>query len=162
MVCVQMLFKDVMKMIHPVYHCETFTKSTQIDRVSRDFEILHISYDAGNYGHYCGAMKDGNTVHFFDSMGTSDYTQRFIKYIRQRYGKVKVIQDYKDTQFQEYDCDYTLRSVGPSKHQYCYLEALVYLFHKVHGTPMGPLENRVKYLKDCRRKWIAMSKSCLS
>lgn len=145
------VFESIAESIHPSYHCETFDKHTKIKKSRKRFEILHVAYDAGEVGHYCGAVKDGDTVHFFDSMGTSDFTHRFITYIKKRYGRVKIIQDYKDIQFQPYDCDYQLRSVGPSDHQYCYIEAFVYLSHKVLGTPMGPYKNRVQYL----RRWIS-------
>lgn len=141
------VFESIAESIHPSYHCETFDKHTKIKKSRKRFEILHVAYDAGNYGHYCGAVKDGDTIHFFDSMGTSDFTHRFVSYFKKRYGAhIKVVQDYKDTQFQPRDCDYELRAVGPSEHQYCYLEAFVYLRHKIHGTSMGPRDDRIKYL----------------
>ena len=143
------IFEKIMADIHPSYHCDTFSRTTVRDvprSSSADFEILHVGYDMGEYGHYCGAVKSGDTVHFFDSMGRSEFTRRFVQYLRARYGKsVKhIVQDYADIQFQEPDCPYRLRRVGPSKHQYCYIEAFVYLSHKVLGTSMGPLDRKAR------------------
>lgn len=146
------IFESIMRDIHPKFHCDTFDKHMNITKSKRRFEILHVGYDAGNCGHYCSAIKSGDTVHFFDSMGTSDFTHRFVKYFKKRYGKVKIIQDYKDVQFQPPDCDYTLRSNKPSDHQYCYIEAFVYLFHKLKGKSMGPIHDRLDFIKSVKKE----------
>lgn len=155
------LFTDVLRLlVHPTnYHCEIFTKSTRVKPTKRSYEVLHVCYDTGHgFGHFCGAVKDGDTVHFFDSMGPeSEYTHRFVWYLRKRYGRdIRAIQEYKDVCFQNRDVgDYTLRGVGPTAHQYCYLEALLYLFHKVYGESMGvPSKGRVRFLKSKRDEWL--------
>lgn len=154
------VFEQIAGSIHPSYHCETFDKHTKIKKSRKRFEILHIAYDCGDCGHYCGAIKDGDTVHFFDSLGPeSDFAPRFVKYFRRRYGpSIRIIRDFGDVRFQPRDCgEYTLRSAKPTDHQYCYVEAFVYLEHKILGTPMGPLdtESRLEFIRD----WL-VSKKC--
>lgn len=142
-------------------------------------EIMHIAYHIGNNvgGHYSSAVKVGPDVVFFDSMCQSEYGPKFKKYIETRYGpNVKVTEAYNRTKYQpsggfppnKEDLKKFLGAVKLnvsetdlnkihkisqydllSQHHFCYIESLVYLFHRILRTSMGPIdpEQRLRFIK---------------
>lgn len=155
-------------------HCQTFKNGDVIQCVKQQpQEILHLGYDIGEEGgHYSGAVKKAGTVMFFDSMCDSPYRTHFRRFMRQRYGKaVKIVQDYSTRRFQPSGGfaptkNYLSRLLNRSKirtdinsafeisqydvlsqHHFCYVESIVYLCHKVLGTPIGKSEDPEKRLR---------------
>lgn len=179
-------------------HCSTFSNRTLKKNLvtcgtRKSKDIIHIGYVIGNdsnsnsnngnnepSGHYSGAVREGNTVRFFDSMCTSAYGPRFKGYIRKRYGNnVKIVQDFPNNYFQpsggfapesirnfksmlrNSNLNVSDDNIGNafrvsqydllSQHHFCYIESLVYLFHKKLGTSIGPSgndpEKRLKFIK---------------
>lgn len=155
-------------------HCETFNNNKVIQCTKKPQEILHLGYDIGEEGgHYSGAVKKAGTVTFFDSMCESPYRTHFKRFIRQRYGKSvkKIVQDYPTRRFQpsggfapnknslsrwlnqsnihtNINAAYEISQYDVlSQHHFCYIESIVYLCHKVLGTPIGKSEDPEKRLR---------------
>lgn len=157
------------------YSCQTFNNRTGVKCVKLPTEILHIGYEGNFGGHYSAAVKSGQKAVFFDSMCQSEYGPKFRSFIKRRYGpKVKIVQDFNKNKFQpsggfapnKNSLRNWLQQAGISfdsnklnriheisqydvlsQHHFCYIEALVYLFHKILKTPIGPSANPEKRLR---------------
>lgn len=157
-------------------HCQTFSNRSKVKCSIKPREFLHIGLDIPNVGgHYSGAVKSGNTVYYFDSMCESPYRESFTRYFKKRYGgKINVKQEFSRNRFQpsggfapnknslrgwlknaKINTDlnqafYISQFDVLSQHHFCYIESLLYLFHKVLRTPMGSSKNpelRLRFIK---------------
>mgnify|MGYP003347137822 CR=1 FL=1 len=159
--------------------CEMFSRTSKIRCIRKTpNELLHLGYHISKKigGHYSGVVKRGNSVTFFDSMCQSEYKPQFLRFIKKRYGaKVNVTQDFNTHLFQPSGGfapktpnkllsmmkGINTTGIDPNKlffisqfdllsqHHFCYIESLVYLCHKVLGTPIGPTdpEKRIRFIK---------------
>lgn len=158
---------------------KNLTRSTKrCFKVNKPQEVIHVGYEFNEGGHYSSAIKSGKNVVFFDSMCNSEYGPKFRKYINQRYKeKLNIKEAFSNRKFQpsggfapdRNSLRHFLRSARVnvknenfekmynisqydllSQHHFCYIEALVYLFHKILRTPIGPHmdpEQRLRFIK---------------
>jgi hypothetical protein len=161
-------------------HCDTFQAGRKIRcKKTKKDEYAHVAVDLGSVGgHYSGSVKKGKNVYYFDSMCESPYRTHFKRYLKERYGKdVKIVQEFTNNRFQpsggfapdrnalsdflknanvrvspkKFDIVYEISHYDLlSQHHFCYIESLLYLFHKMYGTPIGPSkdpEQRLRFVK---------------
>ena len=160
------------------FYCKTFSNRTKIVCTKKPKEIMHIGYDipGGVGGHYSAVVKSGQRAIFFDSMCQSEYGPKFRQFVQKRYGKgVMVAEAFNKNKYQpsggfapnkntlrnwlnkaniptnrlNYIHEISQYDVL-SQHHFCFIESLVYLFHKILKTPMGSSanpEHRLRFIK---------------
>lgn len=160
------------------FYCKTFSNRTKVACTGKPKEIMHIGYDipGGAGGHYSAVVKSGSQAIFFDSMCQSEYGPKFRQFVQKRYGKgVRVTEAFNKNKYQpsggfapnkntlrnwlnkanistnrlNYIHEISQYDVL-SQHHFCFIESLVYLFHKILRTPMGSSANperRLRFIK---------------
>jgi hypothetical protein len=173
------VFEKIIKSVTDIpFHCQKFSNRSKVKCTKKPKEIMHIAYDIPHDvgGHYAGVVKSGQQAIFFDSMCQSEYGPKFKRFVQKRYGKdVNVSEAFNKTKYQpsggfianknalrellkepnvsanrlNYIHEISQYDVL-SQHHFCYIESLVYLFHKLLDTPMGPSadpEHRLRFIK---------------
>lgn len=157
----------------------TLKKRMRCTVPSNSKEIMHIAYNIPRVGgHYAAGIKSGNSIVYFDSM-CSEYRQFMEKYMKKRYGpNIKIRQNFNKNLFQpsggfvpnspiklkklmeeqnvntqniDMNSSFHISQYDVlSQHHFCYVESLIYLCHKILGTPIGTSsdpEIRLRFVK---------------
>lgn len=133
-----------------------------------DAIYMYISLKLSDGGHFASAYAHGNVVYVFDSMCSSCGPHNDYKYFERVFKKMKPGHEIKlvssngfyqpsggfCAKTREDMNNLMLKTLGHnrnvdlvfhlhqfdtmSQHHFCYIEALVFLFHAAFGTPIGP------------------------
>jgi hypothetical protein len=126
-------------------YCDTFDGN--FPEPYFDDEDMHFAIGGPDKeSHYCAASRRGDTVYYFDSMLHPEYTLQFEDILRHRYPGTTLVRE----------CVHMYQPSVPDhlpdpfhQHHFCYVECIVYLFHKWYCTSMGPLDpiKRIQFIK---------------